>query len=194
MDNRQLKSINVLNDLQSEQRRKLIKECMRLSSSTLGRRSMTFAAFETTKRDTPAVFWRMRWIAAKFLLRLLTDDQKQHRLEICVELESQVRKDSLPFQYVSGDQSWVYGYEAETKQRSSQWKSPSSHRQKKMYHVKNNVKSMLICFFDIDGIIDKEFVSLGATVSAKFYCDIVIYVNRSLKKRQMEMLEYLFLW
>jgi hypothetical protein len=39
--------------------------------------------------------------------------------------------------------------------------------------VKRNVKSMLICFFDIDGIICKESVPPGQTVNAKFYCDVL---------------------
>jgi hypothetical protein len=35
----------------------------------------------------------MRRIAAKFVPRLLTDDQKQHLLEVCMELKEQVRND-----------------------------------------------------------------------------------------------------
>jgi hypothetical protein len=35
----------------------------------------------------------MRRIAAKFVPRLLSDDQKQHRLEVCMELKEQVRND-----------------------------------------------------------------------------------------------------
>jgi hypothetical protein len=35
----------------------------------------------------------MRRIAAKFVPRLLTDDQKQHRLEVSMELKEQVRND-----------------------------------------------------------------------------------------------------
>jgi hypothetical protein len=32
---------------------------------------------------------------------------------------------------------------------------------------------MLIYFFDIDGVIYKEFVPPGQTVNAKFYCDFL---------------------
>jgi hypothetical protein len=35
----------------------------------------------------------IRLIATKFMPRLLTDDQKQHRLEVCMELTEQVRND-----------------------------------------------------------------------------------------------------
>ena len=32
---------------------------------------------------------------------------------------------------ITGDESWVYGYDPETKQQSSQWKFPSEPRPKK---------------------------------------------------------------
>jgi hypothetical protein len=39
--------------------------------------------------------------------------------------------------------------------------------------VKINVKSLLFCFFNIDGIICKESIPPGQTVNAKFYCDVL---------------------
>jgi hypothetical protein len=30
-----------------------------------------------------------------------------------------------------GDVSWIYGYDPETKQKSSQWKSPNYHQEQK---------------------------------------------------------------
>jgi hypothetical protein len=59
----------------------------------------------------------------------------------------------------------------ETKQQSSQWKSPNSQRPKKARHVKSEVKSMLIIFFDIKGNVDKKFVLAGQTVKSAYYCD-----------------------
>ena len=32
---------------------------------------------------------------------------------------------------ITGDESWVYGYDTETKAQSSQWKSPGSPQPKK---------------------------------------------------------------
>ena len=51
---------------------------------------------------------------------------------------------------ITGDESWVYGYDPETKQQSSQWKRPDEPRPKKARRSRSHVKSMLIIFFEGD--------------------------------------------
>jgi len=48
-----------------------------------------------------------------------------------------------------------------------------SPRPKKARQVKSNIKSMIITFFDIKGIVHKEFVPTGQTVNSGFYCEIL---------------------
>jgi hypothetical protein len=53
---------------------------------------------------------------------------------------------------ITGDESWIYsyGYDPETKQQSSQWKSPQSPKaKKKARQVRSSTKSMLIVFFSM---------------------------------------------
>ena len=38
---------------------------------------------------------------------------------------------------------------------------------------KSKLKTMLICFFDQEGIVHREFVPPGITVNADFYCDVL---------------------
>ena len=101
----------------------------------------------------------MRLFAAKFVPRLLTDDRKQHRLEVSMDLKEHVSNDpDFLSKVITGDESLIDGYDPEIKQQSSLWKCQSSLWLKKTVQLKSNVKSMLICFFDRDGIIHKEFV------------------------------------
>jgi hypothetical protein len=51
--------------------------------------------------------------------------------------------------------------------------SPNSPKLKKARRVKSEVKSMLIIFFDINGIAHKEFTLAGQTVKSAYYCDII---------------------
>jgi hypothetical protein len=106
---------------------------------------------------------------------MLSDAQKALRVSVCRELRQQARDDpNFISNIITGDETWVYGYDPETKQQSSQWKSPKSPRPKKARQVRSNVKSMLIFFFpDIQGIVHKEFVPPGKTVNGKFYCEVL---------------------
>jgi histone-lysine N-methyltransferase SETMAR len=74
----------------------------------------------------------MRRISARFVPRLLSDNQKALRVSVCRELKQQARDDpNFISNIITGDETWVYGYNPETKQQSSQWKSPNSPRPKK---------------------------------------------------------------
>ena len=86
----------------------------------------------------------------------------QQRVTVCTELRQLASDDeSLLSRVITGDESWVYGYDPETKRQSSQWRSPASPRPKKAIRAKSNLKSMIITFFDIKGIVHKEFVPNG---------------------------------
>jgi hypothetical protein len=116
----------------------------------------------------------MHLFAAKFVSRILTTEQKEQHINMCEEL-CQIASDNATFlsRVITGDESWIYGYDPEPKQQSSQWKSPNSPRPKRERQVNSRVKSMLIIFFDIKGIVHKEFVLAGQTVNSTYYSDVL---------------------
>jgi hypothetical protein len=69
-----------------------------------------------------------------------------------------------------GDASWIYGYDPETKQQSSQWKSPQSPRAKEAQQVRSLTESILVFFFffDVKGIVFCDFVCPNITVNSDF--------------------------
>lgn len=81
----------------------------------------------------------MHRIAAKFVPRVLTQDQKDSRVAICQELKETVINDpTLLLNVITGDESIVYAYDPETKLQYSQWKIPGSPRPKKHVCKKAN--------------------------------------------------------
>ena len=48
---------------------------------------------------------------------------------------------------ITGDETWVYGYDVETKMQSSQWVGKSSPQPKKARQCRSNMKVMLIVSF-----------------------------------------------
>ena len=74
----------------------------------------------------------MKRVCAKFVPRLLTVDQhEQHQTITCDLFERSCEDVQFLKNILTGDESWVYGYDLQTKQQLSQWKVPTSPRPKK---------------------------------------------------------------
>jgi hypothetical protein len=126
----------------------------------------------------------MRRLSAKSVPRLLSDDQKAHCVSVCRELKQQARYDpNFISNIITGVETWVYGYDPATEQQSLQWKSPNSPRPKKARQVLRNVKSMLIIFSDIQGIVHEEFVPPGQTITGKFYCEVLKQLREGIQHK-----------
>ena len=71
-------------------------------------------------------------VSAKFVLRLLTNDQKENGVDISQELLANANgNENFLKNVITGDETWVYGYDVETKMQSSQWMGKVSPRPKK---------------------------------------------------------------
>jgi hypothetical protein len=77
-------------------------------------------------------------------MRFLTADQKQQCVSVYEELHKITSDDATFLSRLR--ESWIYGCDSETKQHISHWK------------MRSEVKSMLIIFFNIKGIVLNEFV------------------------------------
>jgi len=59
---------------------------------------------------------------------------------------------------ITGNESWILEYDPKTKRRSREWHTANSPHPKKARMSKSKIKSILICIFDSQGIVPKEFV------------------------------------
>jgi hypothetical protein len=130
----------------------------------------------------------MPCIAAKFVPQLLTNDQKQWRVNVRLKLREKANEDpTLICRIITGDGSWIYGYDAETKQQSLQWKSPQLPREKKVRQVRSSTKSMLIVFFYVKGIVHHEFVPPNTTVNSDSDCDVLRRLRENVPLKRLEL-------
>ncbi|UYV68136.1 hypothetical protein LAZ67_5003148 [Cordylochernes scorpioides] len=74
---------------------------------------------------------------------------------------------------ITGDETWVYGYDPETKKQSSQWLEPGEPRFKKARMIKSKLKCLLITFFDVKGLVHYEFMPEGQTINQHYYLDVL---------------------
>ena len=80
--------------------------------------------FDRTIEDSPH--------RCEIMSHLTTDDQNVNRVRVCHELLDRSDEDeNLLSRIITGDESWVYGYDIETTVQSSQWVGQTSARPKK---------------------------------------------------------------
>jgi hypothetical protein len=90
----------------------------------------------------------MHRVTTKFVPCVLTEDQKANRV-ISHKLLDRVSVDKNFLKtIVTGDETWVYGYDVGTKAQSSQCVGQGSPRPKKARMSRSNIKVMLLGFFD----------------------------------------------
>ena len=112
--------------------------------------------------------------------RLLSDDQKVHRVSVCRERKQEARDDpNFISSIITGHETWVHGYDPET---SSSRLSGSC--QIHLRQVRSNLKCMLIIVFDIQDIVHKEFTSPSQTVNGKFYCDVLKRLREGILRKR----------
>jgi histone-lysine N-methyltransferase SETMAR len=100
--------------------------------------------------------------SAKFDPRVLTIEQKEYRLSVATNLLQQVEMDqNFMESIITGDETWVYGYDTERKRQSSQGNSPASPRPMETHQARSKVKAILMVFSDMEGIVHYQYFSEG---------------------------------
>jgi hypothetical protein len=74
---------------------------------------------------------------------------------------------------VTGDESWCFMYDPETKRHSVTWLSPKEPKAQKVIMQKSRVKTMLTAFFYDKDIIHHKFVPEKQTTNGKFYKEMI---------------------
>ena len=123
----------------------------------------------------------MRKICAKFVLRMLREDQKERRCHDSREMVELINSDPAVLDaLVTCDESWIYCYDPETKKQNSQWKYAGSPRPNKATQSKSTHKLLMIpFFFDSTGMIYMQWVPTGQTVNKEYYVEVL----RGFRKR-----------
>jgi len=96
----------------------------------------------------------MRKECAKMVPKVLSDEQNEHRKELCLDLLQRIENEpDLLNSIITCDETWICTYDLETKPHSMQWESTSFPRPKKACMIRSKFKAMSIVLFDIQGIV-----------------------------------------
>ncbi len=129
---------------------------------------------------------KLRNLAARFVPKLLTEEQKQHRLEVCRANLALVAQQPLTLrQIITGDESWCYSYEPNTKQKSQMWLGRDDQRPQKARRPRSQRRVMLVAFFDDQCCIHFEFVA--RTVNHFVYTRILGRLKEKVRRSRPRM-------
>jgi len=121
-------------------------------------------------------------LCSRWVPRQLSDDYNRARQTIFQEhLDRHAREgDALLHRIVTGDESWVYHYEPESKRQLMRWKHPFSPANKKFKTQASTGKVMLTFFWDVNGTYRKR-VKLWLVFINLIFMDpcIVVWFSRN---------------
>ncbi|UYV70068.1 hypothetical protein LAZ67_7001698 [Cordylochernes scorpioides] len=116
---------------------------------------------------------------------MLTIQQKENRIEVAKKmLEMLEENPNWKEKVITGDETWVYGHDQETKHQSMEWKGKDEPRTKKSRLCMSKNKVLLVTFFDIKGIVHYEYLEEGQTINKESYLNMrrlreSIYLKKS---------------
>jgi len=121
-----------------------------------------------------------RKLCARFVPHSLTPEQRDDRVTSCRDIITIADADKIFFnKIIMGDETWCFACDPEIKRQSSEWVGETSPQPKKLKFQRSRVKTMLIIFFDSQGIVHEEFIPEGKTVNVEFYKGVM---DRLLKR------------
>jgi len=85
---------------------------------------------------------------------------------------------------VTMDETWLYHYSPETKQKSMEWRQSGSPRPKKFQVQESAGKVLASIFWDQDGILLIDYVPKGQTINAEYYSSLLVQLKNILKEKR----------
>jgi hypothetical protein len=109
-----------------------------------------------------------RKLCACFVPHSLTPEQREDQVTSCQDITMADADKNFLNKIIMGDETWCFACDPETKRQSSEWVGETSLWPKKLKFQSSHIKTMLIIFFDSQGIVHEEFIPEGKTVNAEF--------------------------
>ena len=130
---------------------------------------------------------KMKRIEGTMVPRVLTEEQRQRRVEVAHDMLSRLCTDpTLLSRVITMDESWVYGYDPETLRVSTQWAHKDERRPQVAKRSKSKIKAMLLIFFDEEGVVFEDWLPSGRTVTASYHISVLHKLKACLKEKRPE--------
>jgi hypothetical protein len=115
--------------------------------------------------------------------RLLSDDHKENCVEINQELLASANgNENFLKNIITGDETWVLGYDVETNAIIRVDGERVSFT-KKARMSQSEIKVLLVVFFDWKGIVHPEFLPRGQVLNKQIYQEVLARLRNSVHRK-----------
>ena len=122
-------------------------------------------------------------VCARWVPRQLMEDHKTERVRCCTQLLEHHHGDPTFLErIITGDETWVYHFEPESKRRSMEWRHPTSPRTKKFKVQTSAGKIMGTVFLDSQGVILVDFLPKGETINSEVYIETLRKLKAKIRR------------
>ncbi|UYV74865.1 hypothetical protein LAZ67_12001525 [Cordylochernes scorpioides] len=104
-----------------------------------------------------------------------------------LNLEATTDDPELLKRVITGDETWIYGFDSEATQQASEWRFKNEQRPKKARKAPSKVKVMLTVFFDCQGIVHHQFQQQGSTITADSYLGVLRRLREAIRQKRPEL-------
>ncbi|KAK3741249.1 hypothetical protein RRG08_054515 [Elysia crispata] len=103
--------------------------------------------------------------------RRKTYEQKESRVNFSRNFLRRFQTEQNDFlgRIITGDETWVYSWDPETKRQSAEWRDFDEPRPEKVRRKQGALKVMHMIFFDMNGVILRWPVPISTTINAQYY-------------------------
>lgn len=118
----------------------------------------------------------VRKLCSRWIPHNLTIPQKKARVDWCKQMLKKFHKGTSKdvYKIVTGDESWIYAYDPETKQQSTVWVFQDEPSPTKVVRSRSTSKQMVACFFGISGHVATVPLVEKRTVNSEWYTTICL--------------------
>lgn len=140
--------------------------------------NISIGSVQTILKD----FLGLRRVRSRLVPKTLNFFEKDRRIAICQEMISDYQP--VIKRIITGDETWIYAYDPETVDQSSEYRARGEARPKKPRRSRSKVKVMLTVFFDYRGVVHSEFLPTGQSVNKQYYLSVMRRLREAIRKKR----------
>jgi len=128
----------------------------------------------------------MKKLCARWVLRLLTADQKCTHMKISEQCFKCFNKNKTDFvhRFITMDETWIHHNTPESKQQSKQWTEAGCSAPKKTRSVPSAGKVMALVFWDAEGILFIDYLEKGNTITSEYYSNLLTRPDKKIREKR----------